>query len=178
MGWWNRTEEDYRLMRGPLSGYTPILPWNQDANIRYNRARELEAAKQAKIASNPTLQMRLQAEAEAKAKQFKPQPIGYEAYGPYDGWGQPAGHSPVYSEADLLRLNKINDEKLDQQLYNEEMGVTYSGGPTQAVVKAPLAAIHQGSDPKAAGVIPKDATVYDPLKSYFNPETGEMKIVL
>ena len=49
MGWFNRTPEEEELMKGPLSGYSPFFPWNQDANISFNRARQapLTAAQQA-----------------------------------------------------------------------------------------------------------------------------------
>jgi hypothetical protein len=40
MGWFNRTAEEEELMKGPITGSRPILPWNQDANIIHNRYME------------------------------------------------------------------------------------------------------------------------------------------
>ena len=179
MGWWNRTKEEERLMKGPLSGYAPIFPWNQDANIRYNRAREEEAKRQALIASNPMLRLRLEAEAEQRAREAEAnyQPIATEAYGPYDGWGQPAGYKHTYSDDDQVAMNKAHDEALATKQYTEDYGVQYSGGATQAPRPAPLAVVHEGSDAKAAGVVPQDATVFDTSKSFYNPETGQVHVV-
>jgi len=175
MGWFDRTKEEERLMKAPLSGYSPILPWNQDANIKHNR----EAQEKAMIANNPALRARLAAEVEQKQREAEAnyQPIATEAYGPYDGWGQPAGYKHTYSDDDQVAMNKAHDEALATKQYTEDYGIQYSGGATQAPRPAPLAAIHQGSDAKAAGVVPQDATVYDTSKSFYNPETGQVHIV-
>jgi len=127
-GWFNRTEEEERLMKGPLSGRPPMFPWDQDANIRHNMAIEQEAKKAAMLANNPALRARLEAEAEGRDNVV--QPMGYEKYGDYD-WLGGRKVRPYYSEEDQLELNRIHRDKLDTQDYINSMGIPFSGA-TQA----------------------------------------------
>ena len=121
MGYFNRTAEEERLMRGPLSNTRPVLPWNQEANIIHNRRQEKEAEEVARLEANRMLQLRLQAE---EAASYNPQPVGYTE--------TQEGYAPTYSDQDYIEMNRRGDEMRAQQRYNDEMGASYSGGATQA----------------------------------------------
>jgi hypothetical protein len=54
-------------------------------------------------------------------------PEGYESYGDMD-WLGGRDVRPTWTEEDQLRINQIEAE---QQMYNQNMGTPYSGGPLQ-----------------------------------------------
>ena len=76
--------------------------------------------------AEPTMaDLRMAAEAEQMGNIYGIAPEGLEKYGDYD-WlgGRPTRR--YWTEEDQLRINQIEAE---QQMYNQDMGVTYSGGP-------------------------------------------------
>ncbi len=124
MSWFNRTPEEERLMRGPLSGYSPVMPWNQDANIRHNRRLEEEARIAEMIANNPALAARLAAEEEAKAVARANEQWA-------DTRRTDNGYAKVYSDDVQVARNMAQDNQMAQEAYNRDYGTDYAGGPLQ-----------------------------------------------
>ncbi len=111
------------------------------------------------------------------------QPIGYKAVGPFDGFGQPAGHVPVYSDEDQMMINQL---ETGQRAYNSERGTTYSGGATQAgPLSAPLVQMVRRPDtsgglvqvgPLSSGNA-QPATFNDALGSYYDEFNNKLNLV-
>jgi hypothetical protein len=77
--------------------------------------------------AKPTMaDLRKAAEAEySDGSRYGVRPEGYEKYGDMDWFGG-RDTRPTWTEEDQLRINQIEAE---QQMYNQNKGATYSGGP-------------------------------------------------
>jgi hypothetical protein len=180
MGWFNRTEEEARLMRGPLSGYSPVMPWNQDANIRHNRRLEEEARRAEMIANNPALAARLAAEEEAKA-------VARANEQWVDTRRTDDGYAKVYSDDVRVARNMAQDDQMAQEAYNRAYGTDYAGGPTQAgpLSRAPLAQMVTRPD-TSGGLVQvgplnsgnaRPVKFNDALDSYYDEANNKLNIV-
>jgi hypothetical protein len=88
--------------------------------------------------AKPTMaDLRKAAEAEySDGSRYGIRPEGYEKYGDMD-WLGGRDTRPTWTEADQLRINQIEAE---QQMYNQNKGTTYSGGPLSGAIPSNLEA--------------------------------------
>ena len=89
----------------------------------------------------PTMaDLRKAAEAEySDGSRYGIRPEGYEKYGDMDWFGG-RDTRPTWTEEDQLRINQIEAE---QQMYNQNNGTTYSGGPLSAPERTYLHGAHR-----------------------------------
>lgn len=184
MGWFNRSEEEERLMKAPLSGYTPILPWNQDANIMFNKRRE---AKAREIREREADALRAVREANTTLVEERPgyDPASGMTVSEYNSYydkrfpdGDPGMVVPTVWDKKYEARSPVMEKIRANMLALPESGtVVIPMDAPLASKDQPFVSIHQDSDAKAAGVVPEDSTVYDTSKTYFDPNTGRFNIV-
>ena len=105
-------------------------------------------------------------ESSPEAQELRMQQLQMEAADAYD----PASG---YSEREWFDMYMANKGQNNTRQWSQPAQEPIQQAPVR---RAPLAMIHEGSDPRATGRIPQDARVINTTQPGWYPETQELKV--